>query len=92
MRLIVRQQGRSQIGIVPIVRDSVLGVQQLLGLVGADERGWATIQDGTGHAGGGGDLLESGGQDEGWASKTATTEGEGLGLDCRLDRCVGCNL
>lgn len=85
MRLIVRQQRRSQIGVVPVVRDPVLGVQQLLGLVGADEGGRTPVQDGPGHAGGGGDLLESGGQYQGGTSKTATAQCQGLGLDGRLD-------
>ena len=90
MRLIVRQQRRSQIGVVPVVRDPVLGVQQLLGLVGADEGGRTPVQDGPGHAGGGRDLLKAGREDQRGSAQVAAPEGQGLGLDGRLD--AGVNL
>lgn len=84
MGLVVRQQGRGQVGVVAIV-DPIQCVGELLGLVCGDEGRGPPVQDRPGHGGGGRDLLEAGRQNQRRPAQVAAPEGEGLGLDGRLD-------
>ena len=83
MSLVVSQQGRGETGVVAVV-DPVQGVGQLLGLVSRDEGRGPPVEDRPGHAGGGGDLLQPGGEDQGRTAKVAAPEGQRLGLDSGL--------
>ena len=80
MSLVVSQQGRGEAGVVAVV-DPVQGVGQLLGLVSRDEGRGPPVEDRPGHAGGGGDLLQPGGENQRRTAEVAAPEGESLGLD-----------
>ena len=84
MRLVICKQRGGQVGIAAVVCDPVLRVQQLLGLVSADQGRGASVEDSPRHARGCGDLLETGGKYQGGSTKTASTKSQGLSLDGRL--------
>ena len=92
MCLVVGQQGGGEAGVVAVVSDAVLGVQQALGVPRLDEGRRPAVEKAVGQRGGDLEALQAGREDERGPAQAALPQHRRLARQRRLQRRLVGNL